>query len=412
LDLHWSDAGVLGSCQSMNCQQKMADDNSVTFWSEIATRYRGDGRVIFELYNEPHDVSWELWKGGGNLDGGFHVAGMQQLYDTVRAAKAENLVIIGGLDFGYDLSGVAANRIAGYNIAYATHPYNTPQRQPAAWDRAWGFLTATDPVIVTEFGNLNDSSCSTDYTSAVIRYADAHAASWTAWAWFPGGCTYPSLIEDWKATPSAAGAVVKAALLGYGGPHPEVEPEGEASLSYTFDTDAEGWVLNRYQDPDYTNLAAPSLPAGVTPATLKFNPSDGDPHGGSLELHARVSATNQYVIAHAQVVEDITGKTLHARVRLVSGTINGASLSLYACTGANWVCEAGPAVDPALLESGKWADLVWDLSTVTNPAFEATKTISLGVTVDATTIVADRAPADGQLPESDGAVIEIDTVTE
>ena len=27
-----------------------------TFWSEVAARYKGDGRVMFELYNEPHDV--------------------------------------------------------------------------------------------------------------------------------------------------------------------------------------------------------------------------------------------------------------------------------------------------------------------------------------------------------------------
>jgi endoglucanase len=45
LDLHWSDKGVLGSCpRTSNCQQRMADDNSVTFWSEVAGRYAGDGR--------------------------------------------------------------------------------------------------------------------------------------------------------------------------------------------------------------------------------------------------------------------------------------------------------------------------------------------------------------------------------
>src|SRR5699024_5320142 len=122
------------------------------------------GRVIFELYNEPHDISWQVWREGGSV-AGFHAAGMQQLHDVVRAAGANNLVLIGGLDWAYDLSGVPENRISGYNIAYATHPYNTAQRQPADWNRAWGALAVTDPVIVTEFGNLNDPSCSTDYAS-------------------------------------------------------------------------------------------------------------------------------------------------------------------------------------------------------------------------------------------------------
>jgi hypothetical protein len=59
LDLHWSDRGVLGGCNPMNgCQQLMPDANSATFWSQVAAHYKDDGRVMFELYNEPHDVDW------------------------------------------------------------------------------------------------------------------------------------------------------------------------------------------------------------------------------------------------------------------------------------------------------------------------------------------------------------------
>jgi len=81
---------------------------------------------------------------------------MQELYDAVRSVGAENLVIIGGLKFAFDLSGVPQYRIQGHNIVYATHPYNTGDKQPSTWDGAWGLLTKTDPVIVTEFG---DASC-------------------------------------------------------------------------------------------------------------------------------------------------------------------------------------------------------------------------------------------------------------
>ena len=128
------------------------------------------------------------------------------------------LLVIGGLNWGYELSGVPANRIDGHNIAYATHPYNASGRRTYNWDQSWGFLTATDPVVITEFGD-NDPTCvSTDYSAALIQYADAHAASWTAWAWYSGGCPFQSVIDDWAATPSPLGSVVKAALLGYGDP--------------------------------------------------------------------------------------------------------------------------------------------------------------------------------------------------
>ncbi len=106
LDLHWSDAGTLGSCKS-NCQQLMADTNSIGFWADVASRYKDDGRVLFELYNEPHDVPWNVWKSGGKTSGGWTAAGMQQLYDAVRGAGAENLVVIGGLNYAFDLIGRA-----------------------------------------------------------------------------------------------------------------------------------------------------------------------------------------------------------------------------------------------------------------------------------------------------------------
>jgi hypothetical protein len=221
LDLHWSDQGTLGSCApSKGCQQLMADTNSKTFWSDVAGRYKNDGRVLFELYNEPHDVPWQYWKSGGTVSGGWQVVGMQQLYDAVRAAGADNLVVIGGLDWAFDLSGVPANRIQGYNILYATHPYDgATERSPPHWQTAFGFLTATDPVIVTEFGDIS-GACSSTFSSELIAFADLHNASWTAWAWYPGGCSFPALIDDWNGTPTASGMVVKAALAGYNDPAP------------------------------------------------------------------------------------------------------------------------------------------------------------------------------------------------
>jgi endoglucanase len=228
LDLHWSDAGVLGGClPEQGCQQLMPDVNSLAFWREVATRFGADGRVQFELYNEPHQVSFELWKNGGLTQEGWQAVGMQTLYDAIRATGAENLVIVGGLDWAYDLSVVASQRITGHNIAYATHPYSDPAnpgRPPEDWSRAWGWLTRTDPVIVTEFGSLFDPTCSTDYGAQVVQYADAHFASWTAWAWYPGGCEFPALIEDWQGTPSPSGAIVQTALLGYDDPPAALAP--------------------------------------------------------------------------------------------------------------------------------------------------------------------------------------------
>ncbi len=222
LDLHWSD---LGDYSTTPAQQPMADVHSIEFWQEVATRYKGDGRVFFELYNEPHDIPGSLWLSGGmNSSPPYMVAGMQQLHNAVRGVGAENLVIIGGLDFAFDLSVVASYPVQGHNIAYATHPYNNaPNRQPATWNGSWGYLTATAPVVVTEFGD-GTGSCSALWDQTLIPYADAHNASWTSWAWFSTGgtatqaCKFPALLSDWSYDTTNEGAVVKMALLGYDNP--------------------------------------------------------------------------------------------------------------------------------------------------------------------------------------------------
>jgi hypothetical protein len=73
-------------------------------------------------------------------------------------------------------------------------------------------------VIVTEFGitntGINGGSCAaTQYYQDLIDYAGADV-HWVAWAWYPSGCGFPSLINDWSYNPSGAGSVVKAALQG------------------------------------------------------------------------------------------------------------------------------------------------------------------------------------------------------
>jgi hypothetical protein len=212
LDLHWSDRGDPANTPA---QQRMADARSLLFWQAVAGKYQGDGHVLFELYNEPHDVPWGVWLGGGPSGDGFMVAGMQQLHDAVRATGAENLVIVGGLQFAYDLSGVSQYPVQGHNIVYATHPYNQPpNKQPGQWDFAFGTLSATYPVMATEFGDVS-AACATDYDSKVIAYANTHNMSWSGWAWYPAGCQFPSLIADWSGTPTAAGQIEKSALQAY-----------------------------------------------------------------------------------------------------------------------------------------------------------------------------------------------------
>jgi endoglucanase len=180
LDLHWSDRGDLTASQAGGMQntprhaeqQPLADLNSLQFWKEVAAKYKGDGHVLFELYNEPHDVTWQTWLGGGQVKE-YQAVGMQQLYDAVRSVGADNVVIAGGLSYAFDLSQARNFLIQGYNIMYATHPYY-PQDPLASWDTKFGYLAAQDiaPVIATEFGDTS-TNCTGEWNSKLTSYADA-----------------------------------------------------------------------------------------------------------------------------------------------------------------------------------------------------------------------------------------------
>jgi len=90
-------------------------EKHVAFWKDAATRYKNNPTVLFELFNEPHGISWEVWRNGGSLKNDKHTdvnptenqeknaddmsVGVQSLVDAVRSTGAKNIVITGGLDW-------------------------------------------------------------------------------------------------------------------------------------------------------------------------------------------------------------------------------------------------------------------------------------------------------------------------
>ena len=219
LDLHWSDCGTWVNDGGKLGQHNMPDIHSVDFWQDLATRYRNQPNVIFGLYNEPHDVSFAVWRDGGtatdiparwNPDQAkvtYEAVGLQRLYDTVRAAGATNLVTVSGLDWGYDLSGVLQGYgIKGANFVYETHPYpNKPD-----WDRSFGDASWKYPVYVGEWGFGGRSTTNLNYANNLMKYVQKHKLHWTAWDLHTAAG--PTLIKNWRYEPTVFGEFVKEQL--------------------------------------------------------------------------------------------------------------------------------------------------------------------------------------------------------
>ncbi len=229
LDLHWNDCNQWGSNIG---QHVMPDMNSITFWRSCARAYRNNPAVLFDLYNEPHDTTWDIWLKGGTITESrgvgarqgrfvpvkYKTPGMQALLDTVRDMGANNVVVAGGLDWAYDLSGFlkgyALKDAYGNGVVYACHAYNNKGETVDKWLSHLDLARPNFPIIMSEFGDQGRGTGAnkpTPWIARVVAEMDKRKSNYIAWDLHPGAG--PCLISGWdyKPTPSF-GEVVKASM--------------------------------------------------------------------------------------------------------------------------------------------------------------------------------------------------------
>lgn len=266
LDLHWTAPGSQIALE----QQPMPDfEHSPAFWTSVASAFKGNPGVVFDLFNEPYDptdprsgddmntadtVTWGCWATGTKPDlvgGGatepcftqaydendnpttrYRIAGMQTLVDAIRATGATQPVMVGGLNFADDLS------------QWAAHAPDDPLNQEAAsfhnymgtgkcdnvgcWNSEVAPVAANVPVVTGEFAedNYENPSCGVhtpnNFANEYMSWADAHGVGYLVWAWtvltateIEGeGCSAFYVISDYSGTPASVnGIAVHSHLL-------------------------------------------------------------------------------------------------------------------------------------------------------------------------------------------------------
>jgi hypothetical protein len=221
LDLHWSaPSGTVAFGQ-----KPMPDaDLSPRFWTEVATAFRGNDAVIFELFNEPwpdsvwdSDVAWLCWRDGGICPGvAFEAAGMQTLVNAVRATGATNVIALGGVQYANSLSRWLEFRPIDplANLVATVHVYDFDIcRDTACLDRTAAPVAAVAPLVATEIGM---HVCDAAYWNMVMGWFDAHRSGYLAWSFTDWGdmCSRNSLIRDYGGTPTEKGAIYRDHLAG------------------------------------------------------------------------------------------------------------------------------------------------------------------------------------------------------
>ena len=222
----------------------------VEFWKDCAAHYKNHPAVLFDLFNEPHGISWEIWRDGGwvgkqgqhdesaflsseekKKNQGFESVGMQALVDAVRSTGAKNVVIAGGLFWANDLTGIESEAIekgekksfrlrdtTGNGIMYAWHTYH--------WHKGWGRIlpvAAKHPIFLGEVGAsplgvmnfIPDNQQEDPYTFSpdMLGFIQKLRINWTGWCFHPKAA--PVMIENWDYKPTPYwGEFAKRALAG------------------------------------------------------------------------------------------------------------------------------------------------------------------------------------------------------
>lgn len=207
LELHWAAPGA----QPATAQLPMPNmDHSPTFWSQVATAYKTNSAVIFELFNEPYPdnnrdtpAGWLCWRDGGTCPGvGYQAAGMQHLVQTVRQTGATNIILLGGLEYSNALSQWLAYKPTDPtgNLGAAWHVYNFNRcNNLACYDATAGPVAQQVPLVTTEIGEKGGGH---GFIDPLMSWLDARGQGYLAWTWDTWGCgDEPVLISNYNGTP-------------------------------------------------------------------------------------------------------------------------------------------------------------------------------------------------------------------
>lgn len=156
-------------------QAEQYQAQSIAFFKEMATKYGHTNNVIYEIYNEPTQVSWS-----GTIKP-YALA----VIAAIRAIDPDNLIIVGTPTWSQDVDIAANDPITGYaNIAYTLHFYAGTHGQYLR-NKASTALSKGIPLFVTEWGTVNadgDGGVATSETNAWVSFMKSNNISNANWA--------------------------------------------------------------------------------------------------------------------------------------------------------------------------------------------------------------------------------------
>jgi endoglucanase len=187
-------------------------ESAKIFFNRISAEYGSYPNIIYEIYNEPLDVSWN------NVVKPY----AEEIISTIRKNDPNNIIIVGTPNWSQDVEDVIGNRVLDPNTAYSLHFYTGTHRE---WlrSKAAQAILGEIPLFVSEWGiseasgngniDLNETNLWTDFMESTDL-------SWCNWSVTNKDETSAILLPSttslsgWKVNElSEAGVIIREYLI-------------------------------------------------------------------------------------------------------------------------------------------------------------------------------------------------------
>lgn len=192
----------------------MYTEQAKEFFSKMAQKYGKYPNVIYELYNEPIEDSWDTLK-----------VYAKTIIDEIRKYDPDNIILMGCPHWDQDIDLVAKSPISGVsNVMYTLHFYAATHKQYLR-DKLEAAVKGGLPVFVSECAGMEASGngkLDNEEYQKWIECMEANKVSWVNWSISDKDETCSMLLPRAKANGNWAddlikpwGKMVKEALTRY-----------------------------------------------------------------------------------------------------------------------------------------------------------------------------------------------------
>ncbi len=117
-----------------------------SFFDSISRKYGHSDHIIYEIYNEPLNVSWDT----------ILKPYSERVIKTIRKNDPNNLILVGTPNWSQDVDRVIGNEIEDINVAYVLHFYAATHKDDLRM-KAQKAIDNGVPLFVSEWGSIEAS---------------------------------------------------------------------------------------------------------------------------------------------------------------------------------------------------------------------------------------------------------------